>query len=150
MRDRVLFIWGHLRSRPGLAFWLEERVIAKAVVPTRLAQEAALPAALGHVFGAIGSHERADGDESGGAALIGDIGHLRQDQVIIGLVIAMLAGPAGGKYAGHAVELFDGQAGIIRDGSKAGRSRASAGLDERVIGEGAAVFHRLWVGLHGG
>ena len=69
MRDRVLFFWGHLRGRPGLAFWLKERVIAKAVVPARLAQEAAFPAALGHVLGAIGSHERADGDKGGGAAL---------------------------------------------------------------------------------
>ena len=143
MRDRVLFFWGHLRSRPRLAFWLKERVIAKAVVPARLAQEAAFPAALSHVLGAIGSHERADGDKGGGAALIGNIGHLCQDQVIIGLVIAVLAGPAGGKHAGHAIELFDGQAGIIRDGSKAGGSRAGAGLDERVIGKSAAVFHRL-------
>ena len=73
MRDRVLFFWGHLRGRPGLAFWLKERVIAKAVVPARLAQEAAFPAALGHVLGAIGSHERADGDKGGGAALIDQI-----------------------------------------------------------------------------
>ena len=79
MRDRVLFFWGHLRSRPGLAFWLKERVIAKAVIPARLAQEAAFPAALSHVLGAVWGNERADGNEGCSAAFIGNIGHLRQD-----------------------------------------------------------------------
>ena len=63
------------------------------------------------------------------------------------MVIAVLAGPPSGKHAGHAVELLDGQPGIIRDGHQARGGGAGAGLDERVIGKGAAVFDGLWVGF---
>ena len=79
MRDRVLFFWQHFGCGAGLAFWLEERVIAKAVFPARLAQEVAFPASFGHMLGAVWGNERADGNEGCGAALIRNIGHLRQD-----------------------------------------------------------------------
>src|SRR5699024_7830733 len=68
-----------------------------------------------------------------------------QEQGVVRGVIAVAAGPAGGEYAGHAVELVDGQAGVVGQAGKSGGVGAVVGLDQGVGLEGAAVLRPFGV-----
>ncbi|GAA2798902.1 hypothetical protein GCM10019017_50840 [Streptomyces showdoensis] len=69
-----------------------------------------------------------------------DVGELGEEQVQVGLVVAVAAGPAGREDAGGAVEDVHAEAGVVGDGGQAGGPGEGVGLEEGVLGEGDAGF----------
>ncbi len=71
--------------------------------------EGAVEGALDDAFGAVGEGEGGGAGEVGGAVAVRDVGELGQEQVEVGLVVAVGAGPAGGEDAGGAAEDVDAE-----------------------------------------
>jgi hypothetical protein len=85
-------------------------------------------------------HERGDADEHGTA--LGHVGQLADQQVQVGLVVAVLARPAGRQHARHAVQRVHRQPGVVGDGRQPGVSGDRVGLEQGVVGErGAGLGH---------
>ena len=102
-----------------------------------MAQDA-LQDALDDAFGAVGEGQGRGAGEVGGAVVVGDVGELGEQQVEVGLVVAVPAGPAGGEDAGGAAEDVDAEAGVVGDRRQAGGLGQGVRLEERVLGEGDA------------
>ncbi len=68
----------------------------------------------------------------------GDVGELGEQQVEVGAVVAVLAGPAGGEDAGGAAQDVDAETGVVGDGGQAGGAGQGVRLEQGVLGEGDA------------
>ena len=87
--------------------------------------------------------QRGGAAEPCGALAVGDVGQLLEQQRVVGLVVAVLAGPACGQDARRVAHDVHDQAGIVRDCRAAGAFGHVARLDERVLLEGHAVLDRI-------
>src|SRR5262245_336913 len=86
----------------------EKRVVAEPVRSPRLVDDSA--AATGLDFGPNGSRgigQRQRTDERGPAPLVGHVGERFEQLAVVGLVVAVLAGIAGGEHSRSASERID-------------------------------------------
>jgi len=138
MADRVLGFRAHLGRGLLETVRHEDRVVAEAAGAARNPRQLALdlpgyhPLAEGPAVRG-GHHQGGGTDEPGAEAGLRHIGHLRQHQVQVGLVVAVPAGPAGGQHAGHAAERVHAQARIVGHRGQLRVSRDRARLQQRVL-----------------
>lgn len=92
------------------------------------------------MFRVVREGEGCRAGEVGGALGVVDVGELGQEQVQVGAVVAVGAGPAGREDAGGAAEYVDAEAGVVGDRGVAGGLCEGVGLEEGVLGEGDAGF----------
>jgi hypothetical protein len=138
MADRVLGFRAHLGRRLLGAVRHEDRVVAEAPGAARNPCQPALDLPGHHPLAGRpavrGGHDQGGGtDEPGTEASLRHVGHLRQHQVQVGLVVAVQAGPAGGQHAGHAAERVHAQAGIVGHRGQLSVRCDGARLQQRVL-----------------
>ena len=88
-------------------------------------------------------HQRGRATETRGTLGIRNVGDLREQQRVVGFVIAMLARPTCGKNAGGIAHHVHNQTGIVGDCRAARTCGHITGLEQRVLLEGHAIFHRI-------
>ncbi|RWA22472.1 hypothetical protein MBRU_12890 [Mycolicibacterium brumae DSM 44177] len=105
------------------------------------------PLAADHRLAAIG-HQRAGGHEPGAAPLVGHIGQLRQQQLVIGDVVAVATGPARRQHPRHPVQRVDGEPRVICHTGDPGGVEAVTRFGQRVPLEVGGGLRGLRVGRH--
>ena len=138
MADRVLGFRAHLGRGLLKAVRHEDRVVAEAPRAARNPCELALDLPGHHPLtgrpAVRGGHHQGGGtDEPSAEPGLRHVGHLRQHQVQVGLVVAVPAGPTGGQHAGHAAERVHAQARIVGHRGQLGVRRDRARLQQRVL-----------------
>ena len=121
----------------------EDRVVAEAAGPGGRRREAAGPAALDRVLGAVGTHERDDRHELRRTVRVGDIGELVEEQLEVGRRILLVPGPVRREHTGRSAQDVHRDTGVV---GQRGQPRVRGGrarLDERVGGERHTVLDRL-------
>lgn len=137
--DRVLGFRSEFRGRQRAAVGNEDRIVAKAVGPARLAgqrpgEDARHRPLVPRLAVAIGrQRERRDADELGAAGA--DVAELAKHEAQVGLIVAVPARPAGREHARHAVQRVHAQARVVGDRGQAGIGGDGTGLEQRVVGK---------------
>ena len=88
-------------------------------------------------------HKCGGATESRGTAGLRNVGDLGEQQRVVGLVIAMPAGPAGRQDARSVAHYVHDQAGVVGDCRAAGTCGHITGLEQRVLLKGHAIFHGI-------
>ena len=92
----------------------------------------------------VAAHEHHGGVEARAATLVGDIGHQALELVVVGVVVAVLAGPARREDPRRAVECVNAEPGVIGDGHGEARlGYCRPRLDEGVLKEIGTVLNRI-------
>ena len=152
VRDGVLLGGVVLAERPAagrLRGGLEDRVVAEAATPARLARDpaAARPPSIDEAQAARGGGVRQgqgeDADVAGATPLRRQPGQLAQELGVVLGVGGVRAGVSARVDAGPALELGDLDPGIVGERRQAGRARGKAGLDPGIRLERQAVLDRL-------
>ena len=165
MGNSVLFGRFHLRGSEffarfrgagGLIVGHEQWIISEAMLAMRLVQQHARHFAdfhslAGNRITTVGTgasfgfrhHQCGRAAETCGTLGVRNVGDLREQQRIIGFVVAMLARPTCGKNAGGIAHHINDQAGIVGDRRAARACGHIAGLEQRILLEGHAVLHRI-------
>ena len=149
VRDRVLvgdrqLGGGHARVVVGL----EHHVVAEPTAPPHLTDHPALHPPLADQLAAVGVDAGHGTDEVRAAALVGYVGQLGEEQLVVALIALGRAGPPCGEHAGHPVERVDAEAAVVGERGEPGRGRTGPGLDQRVAGERRLVLDRFVVRRH--
>ncbi len=79
--------------------------------------------------------------KGGAAALVGDVGHPLQQQVHVGLWVALLAREPRAVHAGRAVQRSHRQPGVVRHRIQAGQPPGAGRLEQSVADERVGVLH---------
>jgi hypothetical protein len=80
--------------------------------------------------------------------LVRHVADLREQEVEVGVVVAVPARPAGAEHARHPAQRVHRQAGVVRDGGQAGVPDPLAGLQQRVLREREPGLRHLLVRRH--
>lgn len=148
MRGGVLLLRAQLGGGPGLACRKEDRVVAEAVLAPGRPGDATRPLAAHDVLrvGAVtGQRQRRHGDEGGPSPFRGQVGELGEDEVEVGLIVAVAAAPPGGEHTRHPVQSLHRQPGVVGHGGQTAGLRARPRFDQRVLLEGRAGLGHLGV-----
>src|SRR6478609_9573083 len=143
--DRVLLRGGQLTVGQRFPVSDEDRVVAEAVVPPRLAHQPAGHLPLDHDLPPARGSERRGTDERCAPPAIRNIDDLVEQQPQVCRVVPVPAGPAGGEHARHAVQRVYRQPGVISDGDQPSRQSSDPGLRQGVVGEGGCGLRYLVV-----
>ncbi len=150
MADRVLGLGVQAGVGHGVPLGHEQRVVAEAILTPRRVGEVARHDAQADVFGSVREHRGHGTDETRSAVRFGNVEQLSQQQFVVVRVGGLRAGPAGGAYAGHAVQRIDLETGVVGERREARRGDTGTGLEQRIAGEGALGLGRDRVGRHVG
>ena len=130
----------------------EERVIAEPVLASGLEGQLTGPLGtkdltLAKATLAAGDGEGHGADETPLALPQRNVAQLAQQQLVVGVVVALRTGPACGSHPGAAVQGVDLDARVIGQGRQTGPQGALAGLDDGIALEGALGLGGLGVTL---
>ena len=140
MRQRVLLVARHLGERAAVAVVGDEHgVVPEPTVTTRRLGDRAPAHAVDDQLGAVGTtHDHTGAERSTAIRPTGELAE--QLGAIVG-VRAALAGVAGRIHARRPVQRVDLEAGVVGDGSEAGRVADRDGFESRVALERVGVLH---------
>lgn len=141
MRDAGFDVRSKFRKAIGVAMWLKERVIAKSMLSRWGLGNLSFAGAAEDQFLSPRATESEHADKT--SATIGLILELFQEKFIVGGIIAMFPGKAGGVNAGSSVKGIDLEAGVICQSPVTTEIPQAAGFDQGIGFKGIAIFNPL-------
>src|SRR6266508_4094900 len=146
--DRVLLLRRELGVGMRLPASLEDRVVAEACRTAGRAYQATGLAPGPDVLPAVGQDQGGRADERGAQVLVGDVGQLVEQQLVVCRVAGAPARPAGAEHTRCAAQRVDGDPRVVGHGRQPGAVRPGTGLEQRVLLEGEAGFAYLRIGRY--
>lgn len=122
----------------GISFGDEQGIIAETVGAAALGSDGAFAGAADGFAGTVGQGQGHYATKPGGS--YGAVFKLTQQFAVVGFVIAVLTGVAGGEDPGGTVEGIDLEARIVGQGRYAGGPAQFVSLFQGIFNEGGAVF----------
>src|SRR5699024_10317612 len=133
----------HFRGGDVVAIRLKDRVVTEpAAAPTIREERSAQVAVLNRLRALGGDHRRGTHERClpmGGR----DIRELGEEEIDIGVVVAVVADPTRGEDARCPAEDVDGEAGVVGEGDEPGLLGHGARFEERILSEGDPGFFHV-------